>query len=270
MKLSRKGYMPKSSNVRNFGKVFPARNLGSAEGWGRVAEDRIRDLENEVTQLRQSVLSSSRVNDSRSDAAAAQLRKLMDQQRVLDNSSGGFEGVASALSQARTRLDELSSNIYNIQGQVLSQFAMIETISQSVPKSFVETETVTGFPLTTTLSTVVSISVPVPEGMTFATVLLFVNSECKLDSTAPSPGFEPTRTVLEVQGVRGSETPGGMTPISGGVLSLGYSAFSETIPDLTGVTALSVSALMSGQYYDEFQAENTVSLTASVIFSGGV
>lgn len=144
-------------DLNNFGDVFPPRNLGGATPWGRHVETRIVGVEQEVIGSAQRVQNENRVTSARADLLAGQMGTLSEQQKELEQQQDALLVQQGALEAQQQALE--------------LQQESLQVVINSIPITEAYSGDAVNFSVPLGTRSQISISVPVPEGKTKASIL---------------------------------------------------------------------------------------------------
>lgn len=237
---------------RTFGHVFPARNLGAGEDWGRSAEERIQDLEGELLKLTQVQSNDGRSLNARTDAISSQLLMLSAQQEALQVAQEELEIQQRELSVQQSQLDA-------------QQESLLMLVS-SLPRNDGFQERSTGWSIDTapvggSWTTVATGSVSVPNNMTRVAVTAWGNAS----ATSSNVYESAMQARIVVSGTGSPEVEGMMETLASTVRSSVHVAFFREF-SVVGASSVTVNLQVRGRY-DDFSATNVANLTVGAGFT---
>lgn len=161
------------SKTNNFGDVFPPRNLGQGDPWGRHQEIRVIGLERSIEGVSQEFRNEQRVLSARAELQADQMKKLARQQDLLDEQQRELAFQQGLLQSQQEALENQHELLQFQQSQLQSQQDQLEDVVNAIPIVVSQADSANGFALPSGTRNVISMTVPVPDGKTKASVFAF-------------------------------------------------------------------------------------------------
>lgn len=234
------------SNLDNFQDVFLRRNLGSGEPWGRQIEQRIVGAERSIERLAQRMGNEGRVSGARAELQADQIVRLGEQQEILEEQQlllGEQQGILSAQ-----------------QSVLESQQQALQNLVNAIPVTETSSGRSTGFPIPSGNRNQITLTFPVPEGKTRASVFA-IGEAYFFSSGVSNAGKAGWRAVI--QGNPGDA--GVIIPLNMDGNSVTFSHSREfSVASLSSITIL---ARTSAEETHPTVSENRANLNATVTFS---
>lgn len=238
------------TKIGNFGDIFPPRELGEANPWGRHIESRIEGVEKEIVQYTQNTSSSGRIQEARAQVLSNQIVRLNSQQGELEFQQGVLSAQQQALSNHQALLNsqqaELAaqqSDLANQQQSLTNQQTLLTQLVNSMPRNSGGQARNTNWSINTAptngaWTTVSSVTVTVPAGnLNRVAVTAWGNA-----SATSSNVYESAMQARIV------------------IAGTGSSAFEGTIETL----AATVRSTVNASYFREFAVSGNVQVTLQV------
>lgn len=243
------------SKTNNFGDVFPPRNLGQGDPWGRHQEVRVIGLERSIEGVSQEFRNEQRVLSSRAELQADQMKALARQQDILDEQQQALafqQGVLQSQQEALEAQHELLQD----------QQTQLTEVVNSIPVTLTVSRTSNGYTLPSGTRNIISAPVMIPEGKTRASVFAFGQAFFNSGSVAQA-NIAAWRVVID-----GDQGPFGFNiPLNMDGKSVSVSHAHDLSVSSGGIGLLNIRLqAVVGSAHPTFP-ENSANLFASVSFT---
>lgn len=154
------------NKLDNFGDVFPPRDLGAAENWGRAHDERVQQLERAVQNLRLRVSNEGRALGGRAESQSDQLKILSRQQEILEEQQLLLGHQQVDLEVQQVTLLNQQETLERQQYVLEQQQDELSQVVSSLPITGAYSSSISNFSIPSGDSNRTTISIPVPSGKT--------------------------------------------------------------------------------------------------------
>lgn len=239
----------------NAGDVWPRRNLGIAENWGRKVEDRVVGAERAILLLDQTMGNISRAQSGRDSTIASQLDVLSTQQEML-------AALVENLSLQQSQLTGVVADLATQQQTLSSQQTQLTNLVKALPVTSSHSGSLNGYSIPAGNSNRYTITVNVPSGKT----------QCSVFAVGQAFFFAPNPPIsnADLAGwrvrIQGSDGPwGNIQELNMDGKSTTF-MYSRTF-SVSSLSAIGIAARTGAGVLHAADAANTSSLFATVTFS---